>query len=38
MELDFDANLNGNWLAIFHGRLEAPGSYRFDGLFIQAQS
>jgi hypothetical protein len=38
MEIDFDVNLHGDWPAIFHGRLEAPGSYRFDGFFIQTQS
>ena len=37
MEIDFDVDLHGDWLVIFHGRLEAPVSYRFDSLFIQAQ-
>jgi hypothetical protein len=36
MEIEFDVNLHGYRLAIFHGRLEAPASHCFDGFFIQA--
>ena len=37
VEIDFDVDLHGDGLVIFHGRLEAPVSYRFDSLFIQTQ-
>ena len=38
MEIDLYAHQRGYRLAIFLGRLEAPLSYGFYGLFIQAQS
>jgi hypothetical protein len=38
MEIDFDVDLHSHRLAIFISRLENPGFYGFDGLFIQTQS
>ena len=38
MEIDFDVDLHSDRLAIFISRLEDPGFYSFDGLFIQTQS
>lgn len=35
MEIDFDVDLHRDRLAIFISRLEDPGFYSFDGLFIQ---
>jgi hypothetical protein len=34
VEIDFDGNLDPYRMTIFHRRLELPGLYRFDGLFI----
>src|SRR5207253_3952997 len=37
-ETDFYADLDGHGLAIFAGRVEAPGFDRFDGSLVQSHS